>query len=425
MLQLWLGALCLLVLALIFVLWPLRRQDGDNAAAVAADQARQQALNVDLYQQRKQEIDSQLQRGEIDKAQQQALLRELDLELLAETDGDNDTAAKPQQGGRLALLLGSAALCAFVFVFYQYNGAADDMALDAQIKAKFKADRAAMEAGAELNPALAKALIGSLEARLGKQPQNVQYRYLLARTHTELGQYVKAIDAYRKVLSEEESALVMSELAQLLFAVGGNKVTPDIEQLIDKTLKLEPDNTAALGLDGIRHYQAQNYSKAISAWERAIGLLGPNSMGAQSLAAGVVRAQSLLATQGGDNGAGAAGQVQAASSVTVKVSLAEGIELPAEHTVFVYARAWQGASVPLAITRLQVKDLPAEVELTEAMAMAPGMSIAQFPELELVARVSASGNAAPQSGDWQVSVGPLRSAQLKAPVQLSVSEQLP
>ncbi|MCV6615641.1 MAG: c-type cytochrome biogenesis protein CcmI, partial [Cellvibrionaceae bacterium] len=124
MLQLWLGALCLLVLALIFVLWPLRRQDGDNAAAVAADQARQQALNVDLYQQRKQEIDSQLQRGEIDKAQQQALLRELDLELLAETDGDNDTAAKPQQGGRLALLLGSAALCAFVFVFYQYNGAA-------------------------------------------------------------------------------------------------------------------------------------------------------------------------------------------------------------------------------------------------------------------------------------------------------------
>lgn len=63
--------------------------------------------------------------------------------------------------------------------------------------------------------------------------------------------------------------------------------------------------------------------------------------------------------------------------------------------------------MPLAIARIKVKDLPAEIELSEAMAMAPGMSIATFPQLELVARVSASGQAIPQAGDWQSTLGPV------------------
>ncbi len=286
--------------------------------------------------------------------------------------------------------------------------------------------------------------MSDLEARLLKDPDNVQYRYLLARNATDLQEYPTAINAYRAILAVDESPLVMGELAQLLFVVAGNRVTPDAEMLIDKTLAVDPNSHVALGLDGIRHYQNEQYDKAISQWEKAIKLLGPQSAGAQSLAAGVLRARGLLAEQGGAKGPitnGGKGDAQSAAaqhnqakpagdaqvapalSLQLKVALASGIEINPEHAVFIYARAWQGAPMPLAIARLQVKDLPAEIELNEAMAMAPGMSIATFAQLELVARVSASGQAVPQPGDWEVSLGPIANDSQEQH-QLTIERQL-
>jgi hypothetical protein len=46
-----------------------------------------------------------------------------------------------------------------------------------------------------------------------------------------------------------------------------------------------------------------------------------------------------------------------------------------------------------------VRDLPTDFELNEAMAMSPGMSIAQYPELVVAARVSKTGSATPAAGD--------------------------
>jgi len=69
--------------------------------------------------------------------------------------------------------------------------------------------------------------------------------------------------------------------------------------------------------------------------------------------------------------------------------------------VFVFVRAVSGPKMPLAVLRIQVKDLPRAFELTDAMAMAPGMSIAKFSTLLVVARLSKSGNHLPQPGDWE------------------------
>jgi cytochrome c-type biogenesis protein CcmH len=109
----------------------------------------------------------------------------------------------------------------------------------------------------------------------------------------------------------------------------------------------------------------------------------------------------------------------------VKVSLAAGVQASPQDTVFVYARAWQGPKMPLAIHRLTVADLPAEVTLDQSMAMAPGMTINSFPELEVVARISKSGAPEAQSGDWQGSLGPVVLAELDGPLSLTVDERLP
>jgi len=70
-------------------------------------------------------------------------------------------------------------------------------------------------------------------------------------------------------------------------------------------------------------------------------------------------------------------------------------------TVFIFARASKGPRMPLALVRGQVKDLPMKFTLEDGQAMMAGMELSKFPVVDVVARVSKSGNAMPSSGDLQ------------------------
>lgn len=115
----------------------------------------------------------------------------------------------------------------------------------------------------------------------------------------------------------------------------------------------------------------------------------------------------------------------ASTKIELQVSLADSVQISGGETLFVYARAWQGPKMPLAIQKLSASQLPLAVTLDESMAMAPGMTIKSFPELELVARISKTGSPTAQTGDWQGSVGPVKLDALEGVQQIVISEQLP
>lgn len=73
----------------------------------------------------------------------------------------------------------------------------------------------------------------------------------------------------------------------------------------------------------------------------------------------------------------------------------------AEDTVFIFARASHGPRMPLALVRTQVRNLPLKFTLKDGDAMMKGMSLSNFATVDLVARVSKSGNAIPSSGDLE------------------------
>jgi cytochrome c-type biogenesis protein CcmH len=106
----------------------------------------------------------------------------------------------------------------------------------------------------------------------------------------------------------------------------------------------------------------------------------------------------------------AASPETAGPAVTVNVSLAESLWKQADvnHTLFVYARAAAGPPMPLAVKRLTTGDLPVTVTLDDSMAMSPAMRLSAFPEVTVGARISASGQATPQSGDLEGEVSPVR-----------------
>ena len=101
-----------------------------------------------------------------------------------------------------------------------------------------------------------------------------------------------------------------------------------------------------------------------------------------------------------------------AASVTGVAKLGPDVaaNAPADATVFIFARASQGPRMPLALVRTQVNKLPLEYSLEDGQAMMPGMELSNFQTVDIVARVSKSGNAVPGSGDLEgvvkgVSVG--------------------
>jgi cytochrome c-type biogenesis protein CcmH len=81
--------------------------------------------------------------------------------------------------------------------------------------------------------------------------------------------------------------------------------------------------------------------------------------------------------------------------------------------------------MPLAVTRLEAAALPSVVTLSDAQAMVPGQGLGSVPEVELVARVSASGDVRGAPGDLEGRAGPVDPRATERVVPLLVDRVLP
>jgi len=106
------------------------------------------------------------------------------------------------------------------------------------------------------------------------------------------------------------------------------------------------------------------------------------------------------------------GTGQAAAGVTVSgtVTLAPALVERAAPTdrVFIYARPASGPRMPLAITSVQVKDLPARFTLDDSMGMSPDFKLSSQSDVIVGARVSKRGQPMPSSGDLEGASAPIR-----------------
>ena len=100
----------------------------------------------------------------------------------------------------------------------------------------------------------------------------------------------------------------------------------------------------------------------------------------------------------GDPVAAAAG-ARVGGTVTLSAELRA--KVAPEDSVIIFARPAEGSRMPLALTRVQAKDLPRKFSLDDSMAMSPDMRLSKFDEVIIGARVSKSGSPMPQKGDLE------------------------
>jgi cytochrome c-type biogenesis protein CcmH len=261
--------------------------------------------------------------------------------------------------------------------------------------------------------------IAQLEAELQRNPGQAEGWRLLAQAYQREGQAAKARDAFAKAveLSPDDASLLAEAAQSRAFASGTRLFDPAAIGMLQRALKIEPEHQRARWFLGIAQRQSGDDAAAAATWE--------------PLLAKVDAATAASLRKEIDNARTAAGMpplpvvaaAPTANGVSVRVSLdpafAARVRLRGDATVFVIARRPGGPPMPVAVEKHGVSELPFVATLDDGDSPMPTSKLSQLGEVELVARLSESGEANRQEGDIE-SKPVLVTLPVKGPVELVI-----
>ncbi|WP_046237324.1 c-type cytochrome biogenesis protein CcmI [Pseudomonas syringae pv. coryli] len=382
MIDFWMATGLLLIVALSFLLIPLLR---GHRAQREEDRT---ALNVALYQERLSELQVQHEQGVLSVAQLQAARAEAARELLADTEGAEP--ARTSRLGKPLLVLAALLVPVLGLAGYLQLGASDRVELSREFARP---------------PTSLADMTQRLERSVQAQPDSAENLYFLARSYMAQNRPGDAAQMFeRSVALAGTQPELLGQWAQALYFASGKHFTPQVQALTDEALQADPKEVTSLGLLGIAAFETQRYQAAVDYWTRLLAALPADDASRSALEGGIARARDNLAKRAAD-----AAPAVKAKSIKIHVELAAALQgkVSPNDSVFVFARAINGPAAPLAVKRITVADLPAEVELSDADAMMPQLNLSNFAQVQLVARVSRAGQ--PTTGEWVGRSQPLAS----------------
>ncbi len=239
-------------------------------------------------------------------------------------------------------------------------------------------------------------MVGSLAARLAENPDDLAGWKMLGRSYLQLENFPGAIAAFERAVEMEASqdGQTLADLGEAILMNDSRELFGRAGQLFENALAVAPNNPKALFYSGMAAAQRGDNLLAAERWEALLATSPPPNI------ADIIR-QRVAELRGGTPAPQAA-PASAQAVVNVAVSLgaaAQAANLP-DSTVFVIARDPQQPSPPIAAVRVRSSELPVVVSIGDGDAMIPGRVPSGFQTLEIVARVSLSGQPTQQAGDW-------------------------
>ena len=376
----WLAAAAITLIGLGFIILPLIRQ-------TASAQVSRMQVNKALYESKLEELQADLEQGLLDPSEYQQSEQELQRSLLSDVKVSERSSVTQQRSNlSMVILLTIALPLSAILLYQQFTSYVANDEYNEQQKLAQQAQTIQQS-------------IVDLEQRLQDQPDDLDGWKILGQSYVVMQQFDKAVEAYSQAAalsdySDPDLLVLLAETSS--FANDG--VFGTIENaLLEQALAVNPRHERALWYAGYAAYSVDDYQTAVVHWQTLLSLVPADRNDVRdSLNKFVDDAREKAGLE-------VAPKEQAVLPriLDVQVSVAQGLakNYQASDTVFIYARAKNGPKMPLSLVRVPLSALPIKVELTEATSMLPNMNLRSFEQIEVLARISPSGQAISQAGD--------------------------
>lgn len=252
---------------------------------------------------------------------------------------------------------------------------------------------------------LAEAIL-QLQAELERNPNQPEGWLLLGKSLASEGRLAESSDAFARAvqLLPDDPDLLVEAAQSRLYASAERKLDPQAIAWVQHALSVQPGHQRATWLLGISQRQNGQSAEAAKTWEPLL---------AQVDAATAATLRQQIDAARADAGlpplpvvaAEPARQAASANALTVKVALdpdfAARVRLRGDATVFVIARMPGGPPMPVAVEKHSLQELPLTLTLDDGDSPMPTQKLSALKEVELVARLSASGDPMRQEGDME------------------------
>lgn len=406
---------CLLVIAGLAAILPSALRAGK--ANPASEQMEQDQLetNISIAREKRANLQRALADGSIDQASFDAEITNLEnslaMDLSAEQKHNESSRSGYVAAGLIALFLPIASGALYLHLGTPQG--VDTETMHAQALAERQQQQQTQQP-----PALTE-LLPNLEKKLEANPEDLDGWKLLGKSYLTIGEFSNAKRALTRAYNlEKNDPELLSQLAEATAMDKGGDLSGKASKFLDDALALDPEHKQSLWLKAIASQQAGKHEDAIARFENLrSGVIG-NADALASIDEMINQSRNALGLPVKSSAETAQNETSeserssttdadnneqsptAALSITVDITEQAKANVNPDDSVFVFARASKGPPMPLAVSRHTVSELPVSIVLDDTMAMIPDMTLSRFPSVTVGARVSKSGNAIAQAGDW-------------------------
>jgi cytochrome c-type biogenesis protein CcmH len=250
--------------------------------------------NIAVYRDQLSELEADVRNGIVSEEQYAQDREEIERRLLEDiaTTNTKKTAAAPVSARNTAYLLGIG--IPLVAVIFYLNVGSPKSISEPPVTASQSGPMAA--APEERTQAQIEANVEKLAKRLESNPSDAQGWTMLARSYNSMEKFNEAVGAYAKATElTSNNADLWAEYAFATAMANGRSLEGKPMELIQRALKVDPENPKALQLAASAAFQAKDYNKAIDYWKRVLQKVPANSEAGQAITERINEARTLAA----------------------------------------------------------------------------------------------------------------------------------
>ena len=413
----WLLASGLLLIASVFVVlplwWSLKREDEGALAQAAA--------NLQLHEERLQELAQALSAGEITEAEYSGQVEDQSLVLLEDAGpllavGNSVQRAQgAARGSKLVFAMSVLFLGSVSTLWYSDVGWSQGALTELTFTDSLQQNRDTPRSKADLQ-----AMVRELDLIRALSPDNEQVGFYLGQLQLTLGDFDRAVEIFTPLAERypEDGDLAVA-LAESRYLQQGRQLTQDLSVLFERAVELKPNSVSLLEILGMEAFKRGDTARAKRFFERALTFAdGERAKLIATVLEGLPAAAEVVETDQAPVVRQDEPPTLNPRRVRVTVTKDPAMDVDPALTVYVFARAATGPPMPLAVVKRTVSDLPLQVVLDESMAMMAGLSIADFDQIIVTAKISETGLATPSLTDRAVESGVIEFDESEAEVAL-------